>query len=357
MRLKLYRAASMVDAMARVRAELGADALILGTRRVSDGIEITAALEDDDPAPAALPPPEPVALAPPEATAPVLPAWVRPATGRPAMGSKDGSHAKSPSSIHPSDDGATVTAATDPEREAALAFHAIPIELAALLRRGLLDTALERALPFGHLPLDAGGPPILLTGPPGAGKTLTAARLATRLVMGRIMPLVVTADGKRAGAAEQLAAFTKLLGIGLVVASHPVTLGRALARRQGGAPVLIDAPGADPFDPVQADDLRGIISAAGAVAALVLPAGLDAAEAAETAVAFAEAGATLLIVTRLDLARRLGSVLAAAAAARLPLTEAGIGPGAADGLVTLSPAMLATRLMQTGTPRHASHAA
>ena len=48
MRLKLYRAASMAEAMARVRAELGADALILATRRVGDGVEITAALEPDD---------------------------------------------------------------------------------------------------------------------------------------------------------------------------------------------------------------------------------------------------------------------------------------------------------------------
>jgi hypothetical protein len=90
------------------------------------------------------------------------------------------------------------------------------------------------------------------------------------------------------------------------------------------------------------------------VVALVLPAGLDPAEAADLAVAFAEAGASLLIVTRLDLARRLGGVVAAAAAARLPLTEAGIGPGAADGLVRLTPAFLATRLMQTGKPANAS---
>jgi flagellar biosynthesis protein FlhF len=86
---------------------------------------------------------------------------------------------------------------------------------------------------------------------------------------------------------------------------------------------------------------------------LVLPAGLDPAEAADLAVAYAEAGASLLIVTRLDLARRLGSVVAAAGAARLVLTEAGIGPGAADGLVQLTPALLAGRLMQAGKPAHA----
>ena len=51
MRLKLYRAPKMAEAMARVRAELGPDALILGSRRVADGVEITAALEPEAPAP------------------------------------------------------------------------------------------------------------------------------------------------------------------------------------------------------------------------------------------------------------------------------------------------------------------
>jgi flagellar biosynthesis protein FlhF len=166
--------------------------------------------------------------------------------------------------------------------------------------------------------------------------------------------MVLTADGRRAGATEQLAAFTRVLGINLTVASHPVTLGRALTRRTDGAPVLIDGFGCDPFDPAQAEELRALAITASALVALVLPAGLDPAEAADLAVAYAEAGASLLIVTRLDLARRLGGVVAAAAAARLPLTEAGIGPGAADGLIKLTPAILAARLMQTGKPAHAA---
>jgi flagellar biosynthesis protein FlhF len=56
----------------------------------------------------------------------------------------------------------------------------------------------------------------------------------------------------------------------------------------------------------------------------------------------------------LDVIRRLGGVLAAADAARLTLTEAGIGPGAADGLVPMTPDFLAARLLQTGSPRHVS---
>ncbi len=293
MRLKLYRARGMADAMAKVRAELGEDALILATRRVGEGVEITAATEPDEAAPPLTPP-----LAPPDAA-----------------------------------------------RLAALEFHAVPANLREPLQRGELAAALAGALPFAALPLDGHERPLLLVGPPGAGKTLTVTRLATRLVMAGIAPMVITADGKRAGATEQLAAFTRLLGINLIVASHPVTLGRALTHRQDGAPVLIDTSGCDPFDPAQVEELTALAATTDAVVVLVLAGGLDPAEAADLAVAYAAAGASLLVATRLDLTRRLGGILAASAAARLALTEAGTGPDAADGLMPITPGWLATRLL------------
>ena len=39
MRLKLYRAGGMAEALRSVRAELGPDALILSTRRVGGGVQ------------------------------------------------------------------------------------------------------------------------------------------------------------------------------------------------------------------------------------------------------------------------------------------------------------------------------
>jgi flagellar biosynthesis protein FlhF len=291
MRLKLYRAPDAREAMTRIRAELGTDALILGTRRVSDGVEITAAINRES-----LPEPPP----------------------------------------------------HDPERERLLAWHGVPAAQAASLQAGTLDAALARVLCFTATPVGENAAPLLLVGPPGAGKTLTVARLATRLVMAGATPLVITADGRRAGATEQLAAFTRLLGLSLIVASHPVTLARALARRQQGAPVLIDAPGVDPFDTVQRDEIGALAASATATTALVLPAGIDPAEATDLAGAFAEQGASLLIATRLDMSRRLGGVLAAAQSGGLALTEAGIGPGAADGLAPMTAALLAERLVRGG---------
>jgi len=280
--------------MAQVRAELGVDALILNTRRVPGGIEITAALEaEEEPVPA------------------------------------------------------------EADRLAALAWHGVPENLRPALAFGDLETAIARTLVFGALPLDPHGRPVMLIGLPGAGKTLTTARLATRLVMSGRAPLVITTDDKRAGAIEQLAAFTRLLGVPLLVASNPTSLARALMRRSDGAPVLIDTAGADPRETCHADELRGLATTAGAHVAFVLPAGLDPAESAELAIAHAECGATLLVATRLDLAHRLGGVVAAAAASRLPLTEAGIGSGAADGLVPFTPALLAARLSRSQGRDHA----
>ncbi len=288
MRLKLFRAERIADAMAQIRLELGADALILSTRKVSDGVEVTAAIDD------VAPPPRP---------------------------------------------------SIDPAAARGLAYHGAPPHLAASLANGRLAQTLSANLQFAPLALEKGDRPLIFAGPPGAGKTLTVARLATRLVMGGILPMVITADGQRAGAAEQLAAFTRLLGLDLVVASNPIALSRALARRQEGAPVLIDMPGGSPFDSAQNDELGALAATANARIAVVLPAGLDPFEAGDTAAAFASNGADHLIVTRLDVARRIGCVLTAGEAG-LALAEAGIGPGAADGLVALTPELLARRILE-----------
>jgi flagellar biosynthesis protein FlhF len=95
------------------------------------------------------------------------------------------------------------------------------------------------------------------------------------------------------------------------------------------------------------EELAALASTASARIVLVLPGGMDTAEAADLAAAFAAMGAGQLVATRLDQTRRLGGILAAAASGRLALTEAGIGAGAADGLVPLTPAFLAERLLQT----------
>ena len=291
MRLRTIRAPRMAEAMAMLRAELGEDAVILSTRRVAGGVELTAAQEAED---------EPLVIAPDAATPTALPPELR--------------------------------------------RHNMPPALAQRLAGAPLRTALAQEFRFARLPLDPG--PLLLAGPPGAGKTLSAAKLATRLVLAGTPPLLVTADGRRAGAAEQLAAFARVLDLSLAVASTPASLAKALARRAPGQPALVDMPGCDPFDAAAARRHAALADAVRGAAVLVLPAGLDAEEAAETARAFHLLGCRHLLPPRLDATRRLGGVLAAAAAAALALTEAGTGQDAATGLTRLDADWLAQRMAE-----------
>ena len=287
MRVKLYTARGMPEAMAMIRTELGADAVILNSRCINGGVEVTAGRDE----PAAAP-------------------------------------TRAPSSV----------GAARPDSCPLLA-HGTPEPLAAKLRAGPLPFALSVA--FRFQPIDPGTlrNPLLFIGPPGAGKTLTVARLATRLVIANTPPTVITADTRRTGAFEQLAAYTDLLGLRLHHFGQTFPAG----------PTLIDAPGLDPFNRADRDELAGLGRHSGATPILVLPAGLDALEALDLAHAFAGLGAARLIATRLDVARRLGGILAAAT--RLPLAEAGIGPAAPDGLVPFTPERLAQRLAVVPTRR------
>lgn len=310
MRIRTFRARTVAAAMSAARAEFGPEALILATRRVADGVELTAATEpEDDIAPLAPLPPAPV----------------------------------------------PVPATQDETVAHALAAHGLPNGLCAQLAAGP-DLAATLATRLRFEPLGLGpGSALLVVGPPGAGKTLTVAKLATRLRLAGETPRVIAADGRRAGAVEQLAAFTRLLGIDLIAAPHPATVLRALASRSA-APALIDTAGLDPFDAAEREEIAALAAASGAAIALVLPAGMDAMEAADMAEAMAEAGARVLLATRLDLARRIGAIPAAAASG-LAIAEAGTGPGAADGLAAMTAEALAARLLSPPSARPARSAA
>lgn len=285
MRLKVFQAPNMGAAMTLVRDELGPDALILSTQTIDGGVEVTAAQDPENPTP-------PLA---------------------------------------------------DATHQIDLEWHGIRSPLAERLSGDDLVVALRSEFRFSSLPCAPAAPPLLLVGAPGAGKTMSAARIATRMRLAGHDPLVITADGRRAGAAEQLAAFTRLLSLTLIVANSPQQLHKAMTRRQNNAPVVIDMPGLNPHDPADQYFLTECKAATAGSLAVVLPAGLDPDDAAELAQGFKDLGANLLIATRLDQSRRLGGILTAASVG-LALTDAGTGAGVADGFTSFTPEFLAERL-------------
>ena len=310
MRLKSFSAPTMAGAIALVRAELGKDAIIVSNHAATDGrgVEVIAAIE---------PGPDTAA-----ATLVRVETW-------------------------PSDELDVLQEVLD--------YHRAPARLIEKLYSAarVLETdsplmaltgALEAGFRFSPLPTTQAPQPFMLVGPPGAGKTSTLAKIAARAIMSGQPAALITTDTVHTGAAEQFASYAKLLRMKFWTAGDAASLRDALAAALGMPLTLIDTTGANPFDPSDLAQLTDLIGLSKAEPVLVLPAGMDPAEAAETAEAFQPLGIHRLVTTRLDTARRLGGLLAAGDAANLQLSEAGTGPQIAGGLVPLNPAALARAL-------------
>jgi len=330
MNLQTYNAPTTAIAMNQIRQELGDDAVIVSSRRDADGgVRIIASRE------------APTGNAPTNAP-----------TGK-SMGALDalidGNANVREFPLRPS------RINVDDAVIQALIRHGTPGPLAERLAHAAgvagsnplaaLTAALESEFTFTPLPSVSNGKPVLVIGPPGSGKTATVAKLAAQDTMAGHSVGVISTDCKRAGANEQLAAFTKVLKVEQVSVLNAQELPRALAKLADKDAIYIDTAQVNPFADADMARVREWISVAPTDPVLVMSAGGDALEADEMARAFASAGIRRLIATRLDVTRRLGSILAAAANSRFDFSGVSITPRIANGLTTISTVSMARLIM------------
>ncbi|MFO1072307.1 MAG: GTPase [Geminicoccaceae bacterium] len=306
MRLRTFEAPTMAEALQRMRRELGGEAVLVASQPHAGGVRVTAALGT---------------------------------AGEDLAGLLD----QGPGGRHR----ATLAAC--------LEHHAVVPALRDLLLAGSAGSTPE-ATPAATLaalltgryrfqPLAlAPERPLALVGPPGSGKTAALARLAAAHVLGGGTVQVVSADGARAGAAAQLEAFLAPLGLRPAFAATARELARATQALPAGTALLLDTSGTNPFEAAATAALAELLRAARAEPVLVLPAGLDAADSVDTAGSFVALGVRRMLVSRLDLARRLGGILAAADLG-LVLAGAGIGPAIGRGPAELTALGLARLLL------------
>lgn len=305
MRLKTFTAKTLSDAMHQVRRALGDDAAIVSTRTDPDSgeIQVVASLSDSH-------------------------------AGDPRFGQQP----------------------MPPEQRAdqvlaALLAHGVPLALADRLTRAssrmdareplaTLAGALSVDFSFQGLEPDRDDARLMLVGPPGSGKTLTLIKLATQAVLAKRPVRLLTTDLRQAGAVEQLTAFGRILELEVFIAEDAEELAEHVARTPTRTAVFIDSSGTNPFDEAAMDALASFTKAAPVEPVLVLYGGLDAMEAAETAISFAAAGVSRMIASRLDTARRYGSILAAMEAGSLALAGVTESSSAADGLAPAGPVEL-----------------
>lgn len=208
-----------------------------------------------------------------------------------------------------------------------------------------LLSAINSIFTFTPLATEPSKRPIMMIGPPGSGKTLAVAKLAARSSMSGMSVAVITTDTQRAGGTEQLEAFTKLMNIDLKIAKSPKELKEFLLQTKTADQVIIDTAGTNPFDTTSIKSLAALICSTDIDPVLVLPAGTHADEAGEIAQIFAAIGANRLLPTRLDVARRLGSLLSAAYHGGLEFADVSATAKVANGLSQLTPKKLTQLLM------------
>jgi flagellar biosynthesis protein FlhF len=195
------------------------------------------------------------------------------------------------------------------------------------LRDAVAD--LVRVAPW---PLAGTGPELIaLVGPSGVGKTTTAAKLAAHArIEQRKSVTFISCDVYRVGAFAQLERFASLLGAGIEIANDAAELRRKIEEADADL-VIVDTAGAirhgndGPEAALGGLAARPVKVRPGAVARhrdtlLCLPASLRATDAERFATAFAAAGPTALVLTKLDETRSPVGLIHASVACKLPVS-------------------------------------
>jgi flagellar biosynthesis protein FlhF len=196
----------------------------------------------------------------------------------------------------------------------------VAMALAALAPR---RTALENpshiplALLAKHLPVvedlsGISGGVMAVVGPTGAGKTTTIAKLAARWCMrhGSQDLALVSTDGYRIGARDQLLTYARILGAPMHAANGARDLARVLERLKSKKLILIDTAGMGPRDARLSEQLAALqLGAARARVLLALPAQGEGHALEEIVQAFAPLTPVACILTKVDEAASLGAVI------------------------------------------------
>lgn len=226
--------------------------------------------------------------------------------------------------------------------------------------KAILVEEIERMLAAGPRPVAVADVPlevVFLVGVNGAGKTTTTAKLAARDVAAGRPVLLTAADTFRAGAIEQLEIWAKRLGVPVVrhrEGADPSAVlfdAMAAAKARGAKKLFVDTAGRLHTKKNLMEELAKMRRIAGREVPgaphqvlLVLDATTGMNGLAQARRFVEAAGATGVVLTKLDGSARGGIVLAIYRELGLPVLFVGVGEGV-DDLVPFDPAQYARALL------------
>ena len=418
MQVKRFFAADMRQAMKLVRDELGADAAIIGNRRIAGGVELTAALDytpqalaprvpnmeledelrktasrivsaqaelsmrgDSDattnrqlfaglPLTAAEPLVEPTFVEPPRPVAPAPAAAVDARVFDSMRFELNG--LRELLEVQLGSLAWSQLQGSKPQ-QANLWRRLQRIGLSGPLSRDLLALTTEIEEPrqawrmlLAHLarmivtpeiePLEEGGV-IAMVGPAGMGKTTTLAKLAARYVLkyGAQNIALVSMDSYRIGAQEQLKTLGRILNVSVTQVDPGQSLTQALAPLLRKRLVLIDTAGLPGSAPELRMQLEALASKGVKAKNYLVLAATSQSQVLKAAYhSYKRCGLSGCILTKLDEATSLGEVLGLAISQHLPVAYLADGPKLPDDLQVPRSHQLVSRAVSLQAPEEPS---
>ncbi len=330
MRLKRFTAPTMTEALKLIKNDLGQDAVILSTRKITgedgkQGLEITAAIEQISPPPSQE---EAITTAPTTVDVALQEADINKPAELDDMSTRLIEHGVLP---HIS-------------QRIAKAVHALmdtgfteedglEMVLSKIIRFTSPDTVLETKKP------------LILIGSTGAGKTTTLAKIAVNERMHGHKVALVTMDTYKIGGVEQLDIYADALKESLHIIRAGQTLADTIKDTTDYDLVLVDSAGINPYESSRIADIASQLEGLDVTTAIVVPCNLNSFEMMTLPKAFAPLNPQNIIFSKMDETIFLGGMINTAIENNLPLCFATDGQRVPQDLLQLDAQSLSRRLL------------
>jgi flagellar biosynthesis protein FlhF len=220
-----------------------------------------------------------------------------------------------------------------------------------LQRRNGSLAALEKSVAAELASFAAGeeayAPVELFVGPPGAGKTTTIAKIAAQERARRGQKLnLLAADGFRVGAVEQLRIYADIIGSSFAVARTPAEIERSILTTRGT--VLVDTAGRSVRDPRAQEVVAMLSGLPGVRTHLVMPAAASVRDLRNVLDAYGEKGPNRVVLTRVDEADSVSPLMHVLRERGLKVSYLGTGQRVPEDLERATPARLAAHVLGHG---------
>lgn len=311
MKIKRFTAPNITLALEKIREELGKEAVIVATEEQTDGVSVTAAIENDENL--NFNENEKLEISP-------------------ALKIYDDTKIRESLEYH--------DIVPDISGQILAIVRQINARTGCAENQILLAQALEKLC--GFTKLLEGKKNKAFLGQTGSGKSTVIAKAAAKAKFNKMKSCIISTDNIRAGANTQLESFAKILETDFYFCRSARELFDITQAGQEKYDFLfIDTFGVNPYQSQELAELDILLEGLKTDKILVTDVGRNTMEAVETAEIFKNFGVDFILPTRFDMSRRIGSIISVACCYHMKFCAGSVSSNIAKGLAEITSKNLA----------------